>query len=105
MRNRNHRIVFYLNDDEYNRLITNVAKSKYSREAFIRSVLDGYVVKEAPPVDYYKMLSKISREGANLNQLLLIARTKNFIDTPKLETLLEEIRSTNKMLWTTFAEA
>ena len=104
MRSRKHRIVFYLNDKEYQYLIENVALTKYSRESYIRSVLEGYVVKEAPPADYYKILSKISRESANLNQLLIVARTKNFIDTPQLRKLMEEIRATNKMLWQTFSE-
>ena len=104
MRSRKHRIVFYLNDKEYQYLIENVALTKYSRESYIRSVLEGYVVKEAPPADYYKILSKISRESANLNQLLIVARTKNFIDAPQLRKLMEEIRATNKMLWQTFSE-
>ena len=60
--------------------------------------------KEAPPADYYKILSKISRESANLNQLLDVARTKNFIDAPQLRKLMGEIRATNKMLWQTFSE-
>lgn len=104
MRKRNHRIVFYLDDAEFKQLMRNVTLSKYSREAYIRSVLGGYVVREAPPADYYKMLSKISRESANLNQLLVVARTKGFIDTPQLRNLMEDIRSTNKMLWQTFSE-
>lgn len=104
MRSRTHRIVFYLNDNEYSNLSKNVVLSKYSREAYIRSVLRGYVVKEAPPADYYKMLSKLSRISANLNQLLVVARTKDFIDTPELRELTEEIRATNKMLWQTFCE-
>lgn len=103
MRSRNHRIVFYLNDKEYNDLITNVSKSKHSREEYIRLSLNGKTLKEAPPVDYFQMLSKISRESANLNQLLIIARTKRFIDTPRLENLIDEMHSTNDMLWKTFA--
>ena len=104
MRNRNSRIVFYLNDDELKTLNSNLRKTTHSREAYIRSVLSGCVVKEAPPADYYTILSKISRESANLNQLLVVARTKGFIDTPRLEKLISEIRSTNQMLWDTFTE-
>ena len=104
MRNRNNRIVFYLDDDELKELAINVKKSGHSREDYIRSVLLGYVVKEAPPVDYYTILARLSREGANLNQLIITARTLGFIDTPKLEKLMKEIRSTNQMLWDAFTE-
>lgn len=104
MRKRNNRIVFYLNNGELNKLNSDVSKTPHSREAFIRAVLNGCTVKEAPPADYFAILSKISRESANLNQLLLVARTKGFLDTPKIERLIEEVRSTNQMLWDAFTE-
>ncbi len=81
-----------------------VGKCRCSRESYIRSLINGFSPKEAPPADYYKILSKISRESANLNQLLIVAHTKNFIDAPQLRKLMEEIRATNKMLWQTFSE-
>ena len=105
MRSRNNRIVFYLNDDELRSLKSDLSKTSHSREEYIRSVLSGCVIKEAPPADYFTILSKISRESANLNQLLVVARTKGFIDTPKLEQLITEMRSTNQMLWDTFTES
>jgi len=103
MRKRSIQIPIRLSQEEYEVLMKKVVKSGCTRECYIRNLINGFSPKEAPPADYYKMLSKISREGANLNQLLIIARTKRFIDTPKLESLIDEIRATNDMLWKTFA--
>ena len=104
MRSRNIQIPLRLSEEEYAVLMKKVGKCRCSRESYIRSLINGFSPKEAPPADYYKMLSKISRESANLNQLLVVARTKNFIDTPELRKLMEEIRATNKMLWQAFSE-
>ena len=104
MRSRNIQIPLRLSEEEYAVLMKKVGKCKCSRESYIRSLINGSSPKEAPPADYYKMLSKISRESANLNQLLVVARTKKFIDTPELRKLMEEIRATNKMLWQAFSE-
>ena len=104
MRSRNVQIPFRLSKEEYETLMKKVKSCNCSREKYIRSLIKGYSPKEAPPADYYTILSKISRESANLNQLLVVARTKGFIDTPKLEKLISEIRSTNQMLWDTFTE-
>lgn len=104
MRSRNIQIPLRLSEEEYTVLMKKVGKCRCSRESYIRSLINGFSPKEAPPADYYKILSKISRESANLNQLLIVARTKNFIDAPQLRKLMEEIRATNKMLWQTFSE-
>lgn len=104
MRSRNIQIPLRLSEEEYAVLMKKVGKCRCSRESYIRSLINGFSPKEAPPADYYKILSKISRESANLNQLLIVARTKNFIDAPQLRKLMEEIRATNKMLWQTFSE-
>ncbi len=104
MRSRNIQIPLRLSEEEYAVLMKKVGKCRCSRESYIRGLINGFSPKEAPPADYYKILSKISRESANLNQLLIVARTKNFIDAPQLRKLMEEIRATNKMLWQTFSE-
>ena len=104
MRNRNIQIPIRLSTEEYETLMKKVKNCNCSREQYIRNLINGYSPKEAPPADYYTILSKITRESANLNQLLLMARTKGFIDTPRLEKLISEIRATNQMLWDTFTE-
>ena len=77
MRSRNIQIPLRLSEEEYAVLMKKVGKCRCSRESYIRSLL---------------------------NQLLIVARTKNFIDAPQLRKLMEEIRATNKMLWQTFSE-
>ena len=104
MRSRNIQIPIRLSDDEYSALMKKVKACGCSREQYIRNLINGYSPKEAPPVDYYTLLSKLSRESANLNQLLVVARARGFVDAPKLKGLMTEIRTTNAMLWDAFTE-
>ena len=48
MRSRRHEIKLRLNDREYARLNEMVARSIFSREEFLRHMLAGYTLQEAP---------------------------------------------------------
>lgn len=63
MRSRNIQIPLRLSEEEYAVLMKKVGKCRCSRESYIRSLINGFSPKEAPPADYYKILSKISRES------------------------------------------
>jgi hypothetical protein len=47
---------------------------------FIRSIINGYDLKEAPPLDYYKVLAELRAIGNNLNQVARVANTTGKID-------------------------
>ena len=51
MRTRNHEIKVRLNDKELADLNAKVAKTRYNRENYIRAVLKGYEIMEAPDVE------------------------------------------------------
>ncbi len=104
MRRRNNRIVFYLNDKEYAKLSKSVEASKRSREEFIRCVLDGYSIREAPPVDYYNLICEVRRVGTNINQALKVANATGCIDAPAFRKALDENREVEKMLWRAFED-
>ena len=59
MRSRNIQIPLRLSEEEYAVLMKKVGKCRCSRESYIRSLINGFSPKEAPPADYYKILSKI----------------------------------------------
>ena len=73
------------------------------REQYIRSLINGFSPKEAPPADYYKLICAVRKAGANVNQLLKVTNSIGLLDVPKIRSALEELRKTEKMLWNTFA--
>ena len=69
MRNRNRSFVIRLSDEEFQALEEKRKKSGYPREVFLRHLIADGTVREAPSVDYPKLLLALSRIGNNLNQL------------------------------------
>ena len=63
MRTRNHEIKVRFNDEELADLNAKVAKTRYNRENYIRAVLAGYEIMEAPDVETKELLDQIRRLG------------------------------------------
>lgn len=80
MRKRNIRIQVWLNKEERTKLQTHAKKSGLSQEAFIRTLINGYVPKELPPPDYFSMMRELHAIGSNLNQIAAKANTTGHID-------------------------
>jgi hypothetical protein len=53
MRKRSISVLVRLNEKERQHLASQVKKSGLSQEAFIRTLINGYVPKALPPPDYY----------------------------------------------------
>lgn len=102
MLNRNCEIKVRLTANELDLLNRNVALSKMNREQYIRLLIQGYLPREAPPVDYYNLISELRRVGSNINQILRVANAKGFIDAPLLRKTIEDYRQTEKMIWDAF---
>ena len=49
MRTRDNKITVYMNDQELARLNALVDKTNLNREQFIRTMVEGLTIKEAPP--------------------------------------------------------
>lgn len=80
MRKRGIPILVRLNAQEQQNLAKQVKKSGLSQEAFIRSLINGYIPKELPPPDYYSMVRELHAIGSNLNQLAAKANATGHID-------------------------
>ena len=70
MRKRNRRVEIYFSDSEYEELMKKVSASKLSREKFCRLVLSGVQIKEAPPVEFYSLITEVRKVGVHINQIL-----------------------------------
>ena len=91
MRKRNHRIVFYLDDSEYNALERKVKMTSLSREGFIRKAIQNAQVHSAPPADLPMFIRELRRVGINIDHILRIAYTKAPLQVPDLKKALTNL--------------
>lgn len=80
MRKRSIQIIVRLNVEEQQHLAKQVKKSGLSQEAFVRTLINGYIPKELPPPDYYAMMKELHAIGSNLNQIAARANATGHID-------------------------
>ena len=92
-----------LNDKEYKELDEKVEKAGIPKERFLRKLIAGCKVYEAPPVDFKKLIYEINRVGSNIDQILALAYTKDMLDVPRLRGELDELDSIEKAMWAAFA--
>ena len=88
MRKRTHRVQFMLSDSEYQRLCRNAAKSGFKQAGYLRSLVNGYVPKELPPLEYYAIINKLYLITNQLNRIERLAA-----ENPMLEKNLFRAQS------------
>ena len=98
MRKRNHRIVFYLNDAEFETLESKVKQTSLSREGFIRNLIKDVPIQEKPPADIHKLIWEVRRVGNNIDRILMIATARGLLDVPQLRKAMADLRDAEKMI-------
>ena len=98
MRKRNHRVVFYLDDKEFESFEKKVKRSSRSREAFIRKAIQEVQINELPPADLYKLIWEIRHVGNNIDQILMIANAKGILNIPDLRKAIDDLREVEKLI-------
>ncbi|MBQ7336263.1 MAG: hypothetical protein IJW92_07320 [Clostridia bacterium] len=73
-----------------------------SREEFIREALRGTTIRERPPAEYGEILHELRRIGSNVHQLLLKARTLDYVDEIMLQDSLDAIRHMGRVFLESF---
>lgn len=102
MRKRNCRFEVRFTKDELTELTKKARKAHLSNGGFVRHVVSGAEIKEAPSADFYALMREVKRVGSNLDQLLKLAYSKGLLDVPAIRKSLGEIHDTEQMLWDTF---
>ena len=87
---------------ELDTLTKKSRKAGLSREGYCRRILNGAVVKENPPADVPVLIREVRRVGYNIDQLLLIARARNWLSAKELEKALENNRRAEKLIVDTY---
>ena len=82
----------WLTMDEFARLDANVKKSGLRREPYLRALIEGREVREAPTQEWRKLIGLLSGMGNNLNQLARHAHYTGQMNTEEINKALDEIR-------------
>ena len=69
MRKRDIQIKLWLNKEEYNVLQQDTERTGLTQSKYLRALIMKRPIHEKLPVDYYRMLTELSRIGNNLNQI------------------------------------
>lgn len=93
MNNRNIEIKVRLNRKEADALNKRVKKSRLSREAYLRHLINGVVPQDAPPPAYFDFMRELHMVGNNLNQIAQKAHVLNVIDAPRYDTVAKRIEN------------
>jgi hypothetical protein len=85
---------FHLNKEEAATLDKRAKECGYSREAYLRSLLDGHIPQAKPPPDYHAMMRELHAIGNNLNQVAQKAHVLNVIDVQRYDEALRMFAET-----------
>ena len=102
MLQRNYEIKIRFTKEELDALNAKAGSCRCNREQYCRTVLNNTVPREAPPVDYYTLISELRRVGSNINQILKIAYSQDLVEVPMLIKTLNDYRKTEQMIWKAF---
>ena len=102
MRKRNCRVEVCFTKDELSDLTKKARKAHLSIGGFIRRAVRNIEIKENPPADVPMLIREVRRVGYNIDQLLLIARAKNWLSAKELEKALESNRAAEKLIADTY---
>lgn len=92
MLKRNIKITFRLNAKEQQQLKKNVKRTGLSQETYIRRLIEGYVPKELPPIDYHAMMRELNAIGNSMNQIAARANATGFFLANEYASYVHEFR-------------
>lgn len=88
MARRNIKIELRLNEQE------DVARSGWSREKYLRALIEHSSIREMPSMDLISVLRNLQQINNNMNQVALIANAKGFVDTAAYWENVELLKET-----------
>lgn len=69
MRTRNNKVTVYMSDQELARLNALVDKTNLNREQFIRAMVEGQTIKEAPPAPLWQTVCKMKQAAKDMKDI------------------------------------
>ena len=99
---RTKEIKVRMTEEEYDRVTALAQATVFSREEFIRQALRGTTIRASPPAEYVEILREMRRMGNNVHQLLIKARTLEFVDEIMLQETVDMIRHMDRVFTEAF---
>ena len=96
-------ILLRLSKDEFDRVTELAQATVLSREAFIREALRGTTIRERPPAEYGEIVRELRRIGSNVHQLLIKARTLEFVDEIMMQETVDAIHRMDRVFTGSFS--
>lgn len=90
-------------EEELSVLDSKVSRTQKSREQFVRDAANGCSIFEKPPAEYGEIIKQLRRIGTNIDQLLVVARVKGFMDELKLKNIAEQVDRMDRMFVSSFS--
>ena len=91
-----------MTEEEFDRVTELAQATVLSREEFIREALRGTTIRASPPAEYVEILREMRRMGNNVHQLLIKARTLEFVDEIMLQETVDMIRHMDRVFTEAF---
>ena len=91
-----------MTEDEFDRVTALAQATVFSREAFIREALCGTTIHERPLAEYGEIVRELRRIGSNVHQLLLKARTLDYVYEIMLQETIDMIRRMDRVFTDAF---
>ena len=88
MKKRTIEIKIRLTEKEFDAITKRAKNSGYSRESYIRSLMDEQIPRPMPPLDYHAMMREFHAIGNNLNQIARKAHVLRVIDAKRYDAVL-----------------
>lgn len=90
---RTKRVYIWLTDQEFEYLMRNVKKSGLCRESYLRHLIEGYEVKEAPTKEWVELIRLLSGMANNLNQIARLSHINGEVsDWAAIDQMRERLR-------------
>lgn len=91
---RTKRVYVWLTDQEFEYLMKNVKKSGLCRETYLRHLIEGYEVKEAPTAEWVQLIHLLSGMANNLNQIARMSHiTGTVADWGAIQQVQEDVQA------------
>lgn len=95
MRKRNQQLKIWLTEKEKQSIFSKARRAGLSVSGYILLLSRGYVPKDSPPPDYYRMVRELRAIGNSINQIAARANATGFFLADRYAELVTEY---NQML-------
>ena len=95
-------ILLRLDPNEYERISQLAKKSVFSREEFIRQILQGATIVERPPAEYGEIIRQLRGIANEIHHILSRLRMLGFADEPMMSEALNRIRCMDRVFTKSF---